>query len=224
MSSVPYMGLQTTGAEPAAIRIGEVMNSTIRVSKTIRCVTEVFSRLGLGFVFAAVSIAILPSPSQAGPLLFDQNVTPDVIFGSGNANGGFTVDRNNGIELGLRAKIPFLPGVNSNGDGTYSYTLAEANPAWNFDWTVNTDINGTGLKIGDLTYLLGIDVDPGLAANLVTGDPITPSVAAPFFDHSIGDNSTLNGQGVEATNAATYIALIAANNVLQQSWRNVCQS
>lgn len=41
------------------------------------------------------------------PSPFDQDVTPDAIFGSGNANGGFAVAREDGIELGLRSKLRF---------------------------------------------------------------------------------------------------------------------
>src|SRR6056297_387646 len=62
------------------------------------------------------------------------SVTPDIIFGDGNDNGSFTVDRSNNIEIGLRAKLRYnLAGVpentfNSNGDGTYSFNAAEGNP------------------------------------------------------------------------------------------------
>ena len=61
----------------------------------------------------------------AAALLFDQNVTPNVIMGTGIGNGSWTVDRSNDIELGLRGKTRHnAAGVpdgtyNSNGDGTY---------------------------------------------------------------------------------------------------------
>lgn len=146
---------------------------------------------------------------------FDQNITPGVIFGSGNANGEFTTDRQNGIEIGLLAKIPFDPaGINSNGDGTYSYTLAETDHdsdggvttprRWNFDWTVNTNFdNSSGLMLDNLTYEMGLDSDPTLETNFLKFDPITPSVFVPVFDHSIGDNSTDDTTDIVAGDAAT---------------------
>ena len=172
-------------------------------------------------IAAAALVSLLSVPASAAPLLYDQNVTPDVIFGSGNSNGNFTVDQNSGIELGLRAKIPFNGIVHSNGNGTYSYSLAEANPKWNFDWTVNTDHAGTtSQKISDLTYVLGIDFDPGIGTDFFAFDPITLAGGPVFPDHSIGNNSTGNGAGAEATSLANYQSLIDTNNVLQQSWRH----
>ncbi len=181
---------------------------------------RVFTTICLSIVvtLATISPTVLAAPIS---LLFDQNVTPDIIFGSGNSNGSFTVYKNNGIELGLRAKIPFTGTLHSNGDGSYSYSLAEANPQWNFDWTVNTDYDGSTSKvISDFTYLIGIDFDPGIGTDFFTFDPITPTTAVPFYDHSLGNNGTANGAGVEATDAATYQNLIDNNNVLQQSWRH----
>lgn len=183
--------------------------------------------IGIAVVAATLGMA---GSANALPLQYDQDVTPDVIFGSGNSNGNFTVDRENGVELGLRAKIPYVGILHSGGDGTYTYSLTEANPRWNFDWTVNTDYAPGGVpgatndvdgpKINDFTYLLGIDFDPGLGTDFLTFDPITQTTSVPFYDHSIGDNDTANGAGVEATNGADYSTLITGNNVLQQSWRH----
>lgn len=151
---------------------------------------------------------------------YEQDITPDIIFGSGNTNGSFTTDRRNGIEIGLRAKIPFVGTLNSNSNGTYSYP---AGTVWNFDWTVNANFDGsTVLNISDLTYELGMDGDPGLGTDFLVFDPITPNIPplnAPFFDHSIGDNGTGNGAGVEAIDNASYVPLIDNNNVAQNSWR-----
>ncbi|MFC3193733.1 cadherin-like domain-containing protein [Marinicella sediminis] len=159
---------------------------------------------------------------------YDDNVTPEVIFGTGNSNGLFTINRNNGLELGLRAKIPFSGQINSAGDGRYFYSLEDTdhdnNPGtdnrWNFDWTVNTDFdNSNGSELNQYTYEMGMDADPGPGTDYLIFDPVTPSAQAPFFDHSIGDNNTGNGQGTEATNEVEYLNLLATGNVLQQSWR-----
>ncbi len=156
---------------------------------------------------------------------FDQDVTPEVIYGSGNANGSFTTDRNNGIEVGLRAKIPFVGTTNSNGDGTYSFTLLETdhdnNPGtdnrWNFDFTVNTDFdNSTSDNLDQYFYELGLDTDPSLGVDYTISDPIN-AVAAALYGHSVGDNSTGNGQGTEPGIFA-YAGALGTNNVLQNSW------
>jgi len=163
---------------------------------------------------------------------FDQNITPEVIFGSGNLNGAFTTDRRNDVELGLRAKLRFNASgqpentFNSNGDGSYSFSpgLIPGGSAlraeWGFEWSVNSNYqSGAGPNLDVYTYEIGLDADPSLGTDFLLFDPITPGVAAPFFDHAIGDNGTANGAGVEATDAASYEALLANNNVAQQSWR-----
>jgi hypothetical protein len=162
---------------------------------------------------------------------FDQLATPDAIFGSGNANGFFTTDRHKGVEVALRAKTRFpapLNVFNSNGDGTYSFPAGSACPAggfplclttpvWSFEWSVNTDFDdSTGNVVNEFVYQLGMDADPGKKTAFTIFDPITPSLVAPAFDHSIGTNLTLNGQGVESF--VNYVANIGTNNVAQNSW------
>ena len=161
----------------------------------------------------------------AGGLEYDQLVTNEAIFGTGNLNGSFTADRTAGIELGLRGKVRFpvpLNVFNSNGDGTYTFPAGAhtgGQPLWSFEWSANSDYDGTsGLFLDDLTYEIGMDFDPGPGTNYLAFDPITPGIV-PFWDHSIGDNSTANGAGVEAGDAPTYLGLIAANNLAQNSWR-----
>ncbi len=184
------------------------------------------------YLFLLVSIFFCSFVQNAYSLVeFDQNVTNEVIFGSGNSNGNFKTDRRNGIEVGLRAKIPFTGTLHSNGNGTYTYTLTETdhdNSAatarrWNFDYSINTNYDGsTANNLDQYTYEIGLDADPTEATNFLVFDPITANTAPlnqAFFDHSIGTNATANGAGVEATDAASYSGLLANNNLLQQSWR-----
>ena len=180
------------------------------------------------FVMTAVGMLLLARPALAS-ITYDANVTPDVIFGSGNANGSFTVDQNNGIELGLRAKLRHnasgLPEntFNSNGDGTYSFDAGVAptqsfpTAVWSFEWSINSDFDGNGLSLKNDTffYELSIDTDPGIGTSFIAFDPINIG----FADHAIGNNSTGNGAGSVAADATEYAALIANNNVAQNSWK-----
>lgn len=171
----------------------------------------------------------------------DENVTSNVIFGSGNANGGFTVSRSNGVEIGLRGKLRFdntnsaQNTFNSNGDGTYTFQAGNpptgfgfdpnnpTTPIWNFEWSVNTDYDGSsGKNLNDFNYYMSLDVDPGPGTTIQGSsfDPINLAVA----DHAIGTNATGSGagqstiDGIGSDDAAEYSNLIANNNVAQNSW------
>ena len=78
------------------------------------------------FILPVAAVAITLNSAKAA------NGTPDVIFGSGNANGSFTVASGGGVELGLRAKVRFngsnLPENTFNYDGTKTYNFANGVP------------------------------------------------------------------------------------------------
>ncbi|MFI4862527.1 MAG: PEP-CTERM sorting domain-containing protein [Phycisphaerales bacterium JB063] len=191
-------------------------------------------RLAIAAIGAAVSCCA--AQTQAA-VVFDEDVTPDIIFGDGNANGGFTVDTNAGVELGLRAKLRHnASGVaentfNSNGDGTYtfdpgvgpgqSFPTAE----WSFEWSINSNVDGTsGWNLDDLNYVLSMTSTVGTF--IPAFDPINavnPGTGMVQWDHAIGTNATANGDGASIPNsaddAAGYAALIAGNNVAQNSWK-----
>ncbi|WP_299724712.1 VPLPA-CTERM sorting domain-containing protein [uncultured Tateyamaria sp.] len=109
------------------------------------------------------------------------SVTSNAIFGSGNANGGFTIDT--GIygdpvvlgndlpvaELGLRAKLRFdennQPQNEFNYDGVDTYTFTAGLPpsgfgfapgstgtaTWNFEWSIGSDSQFPGLPLENVT-------------------------------------------------------------------------
>lgn len=180
---------------------------------------------------AVTLLAVAPTVSRAA------DITPDILFGSGNANGSFTVTQSGGIELGLRAKVRFdqnnSPQSIYNYDGVDTYTFNAGVPSpgfgfapnssgtanWNLEWSINTDFDGsTGLNLDDLTFVLAVDSDPSAAAvyGSETFDPVNVTLA----DHGIGNNGTANGAGDDdaGRDAASYAALIASNNVAQNSW------
>lgn len=192
-----------------------------------------FNKLTGGLSAGFGLLLLVAAGTANATVFFDQNVTNEVIFGSGNDNGSFTVDRQNGIELGLRAKLRFDESnqpqniFNSNGDGNYSFPAgtpptgfgfapdSPTTPVWNFEWSINSNTDGTGGSLSSFLYSIQIDFDPGAGTNFLSFDPINDD---PSPDHAIGDNSTPNGDGSEASDATEYAALIAANNLAQNSW------
>ena len=134
---------------------------------------------------AALGMTMTLASESPATLLYDQNVTPDAIFGSGNTNGSFTVDAVGDMELGLRGKLRHNAAgqpentFNSNGDGTYSFdagvapTQSPPTAVWSFEWSINSDVYGTGGNLDAYTYALGLDSDPSAATDFtVTFDPI----------------------------------------------------
>lgn len=144
-------------------------------------------------------------------------VTPDIIFGTGNANGSFTVTNtqltfpnllSGNIELGLRAKLRYdesgEPKNQFNWDGvdTYSFDPADGNPPanramWNFEWSVNIEglkyTDGSQVTIPELVSRgakleLSFDIDPGASTSFVTYNLFN-------VDAWYGTNATANGGG-----------------------------
>lgn len=185
---------------------------------------------------AGLVIAGMLSTSASATIIFDAPVTSDVIFGSGNSNGSFTVDQASGIELGLRGKLRHNTAgapentFNSNGDGTYSFdagvapTQSSPTAVWSFEWSINSSFDGSGENLDAYTYILGLDTDPSAAVALFSFDPINdinPGSGIVAWDHSIGNNGTANGAGTESTSSdsVTYDGLISTNNLAQNSWK-----
>lgn len=195
----------------------------------------------LRYLAAGSLAALMAAGAQAGPL-YNQNVTPGVIFGVGNINGSFTVATQSGIELGLRGKLRHDASgqpqniFNSNGNGTYSFaagvapTQASPTAEWSVEFSINTNVSGTtGVQLNDLTYALGVDTDKTQGTSFLVSDVVNVA----FADHALGDNSTVqctsannnNGndadgcyhKGQASKNAADYAARIAALNVAQNS-------
>jgi hypothetical protein len=109
------------------------------------------------------AIALVAAPANA-VILYDQNLTspsatlPDPGFynGSGNPNGGFTLDQSNGIEIGLRAKLRQNPNVIHTPTNIYDVpsgpqVSAPTRAAWNYEMSINLRPNGVGaLTLNDI--------------------------------------------------------------------------
>jgi len=153
------------------------------------------------FVGAVAIVALAYNVSSADAvILYDQDVTPDVIFGTGNGNGFWTTETLNNVEVGLRGKQRFASVYNSDGAGTYSFATGYSSGTaaiWNYEFAINVNQDGTGSRtLSDVDILLSIDLDPTLGT---TWGTTTFSPFAVWTDNAVGDNSTGNGGGVNST-------------------------
>lgn len=185
-------------------------------------------------ILGALVAAMMISPAIAGPVNTTGNLTSEVIFGDGNANGSFTGVNQNNVELALRGKVRYntdtnIDGVgnpentfNYDGDKTYTFLPSQSNApadrsAFNFEWSINSNVSGATdgtWVLNDLTYFLEIDYDPTIGTDFVSFDPINQPIA----DHAFGTNSTANGEGTQVSATNSYASLISHNNVAQNSW------
>jgi hypothetical protein len=171
---------------------------------------------------------------------YDQNVTNNAIWGSGNSNGGYTTfrDETTGIELGLRAKVRFptpsdnAAGIKSQGNGTYGSfdagTFSGGNASWNIDWSINSNYNSSGGNLNAYTYTLQLDIDPSAGTNFVNAyilnDPINGDggsfdiIGLGLAGHTFGTNATGAGGGTVGT-VGNYNSLLGSNNLVQNSLR-----
>ena len=182
-----------------------------------------------------VASCCLVGSSAIASVQYDATVTKEAIWGLGNSNRGFTVvqDQDNGIELGLRAKLRYpspddsVAGIMSQGNGTYGNFPAGGFgsggnfASWNIDWSINSNYNGSGANLDAYTYTLQIDQDPGWNATFTNAyfasDPIN---GLGWADHSFGDNTTDQSAGAEAPllDSTTYGNLVTTSNLVQNSF------
>lgn len=211
------MGL--TGFESVVITLSNYNNISKTNFRGRGKMARIFDRV-FGAVVLAASMSFAGS-LMAMPLNGTGNTTSNTIFGSGNSNGNWTGENSNGVEIGLRGKIPFVGTNNYDGDKTYTFDAglkpgSATRPTWNFEFSINSDVDGSNNRpVGGLTYLLSLDRDPTAGTDFsLIFDPIN----VPIADHSFGNNMTAQSSGAEATDPADYTTLLANNNVVQQSW------
>jgi hypothetical protein len=122
------------------------------------------------------------APDAKATLAFDANLAaPGVYYGTGNPNGGFTVDSENGIEIGLRAKLDQINGsVIDSPTDVYLVPAGFApgsatHSSWNYDFSINLSPGGvsSGLTLSDITASMTI-TDIGTGQSL-TFDPLAIS-------------------------------------------------
>lgn len=168
-------------------------------------------------IAAAAVAALGAGPAFAVPM-YDQDITPDVIFGSGNANGAWTVERTDNVEVGLRAKVRGANVFNSNGDGSYNHESGFSSGSaakWNFEFSVNLNADGTSNPdrlFDDVTVMMAIDTDPSAGISWV---PFPPLMV--WIDNAYGTNATANGAGADDLLTNFDFGVSDGNYVVQNS-------
>ena len=168
----------------------------------------------------SVLLAVLTMMCVSGlahALTYDQNVTNNVIFGTGNGNGYWTIDQNEGagIEVGLRGKLRYQGVYNSDGEGSYTFDpgISSGTAAlWNYEFSINTNYNGSGGNLNNYLIFLAIDTDPSQGVNLLPFNPFEV-----WNDNSFGNNSTLQSEGEEFNDFAMQAAALEKYNLVQNS-------
>lgn len=178
--------------------------------------SRILGTIGLGLLGTTAAVA--------APVNGTGFVSPNVIFGTGgNANGSFTGESVNGVEVGLRAKQRYPAANIFNYDGVDTYLfdsgILTTNPTnrsvFNFEWAVNVDTAGVGGRfLNDYDHLLSFDTDPGAGIAMIGIDPFA---TLGYFDHALGNNGTASNAGIESTDNADLLANAGIYNVAQQS-------
>lgn len=199
-------------------------------------------RVQFGSIGAAAAMGLLAFSATGAQAA---NVTSNAIFGSGNANGSFTIGTGtygtapSTVELGLRGKLRFdennLPQNKFNYDGVDTYTFNAGTPPtgfgfaagspstaiWNFEWSIGTDRDGGAnpvfgeTTLDQFTYELRLDGDRSAGTQFLTFDPMVFDALAL---NSIGTAATLQSQGEETSDAGTYATLLNEKSLAQNSW------
>jgi len=184
------------------------------------------------FQMAALCAALGTSAIANAALVHNQNVTGNVIMGTGITNGGWTINQTGNMELALRAKVRYdvttgNPTNVFNADGSGLFNHAAGNPGgaiagrarWNFEWSVNTDVSGIGgAKLSAYNFVLGVDSNAGVGTTFSSYSlGGTPPVAGAPYTHSFGNNSTAQSGGTTAASAAAFATLLGTSSLMQNS-------
>lgn len=162
------------------------------------------------------------SPTTTVLQLFDQDVTPDILYGSGNSNGSFVRSVSNNVEVGLRIKDRFVGDNHSNGDGTYSpdvgFFSGDSGPAiWNYDFAINLNQDGgdSPRLFDEVSIELQIDLDPSPATSYLSFNPLSV-----WTDNAYGDNTTANGDGDDSADTNANLGS-SSNFYITQNSQNI---
>lgn len=115
---------------------------------------------------AAICLVLGVTGTSVATQINDTNLSVPFNVGSGNTNQHFAVDSENGVEVGLKAKLRFVGDVTPTGNIYNVPTGYQASPAtyanWNFDFSVLIPPTGSRTSY---TFDLAYDIDASAAQN-----------------------------------------------------------
>lgn len=153
--------------------------------------------LASGLTISAMAVQYNQSVNLNGPPPSNGN-DQGIYYGIGNGNGGWTVDTQNNLELGLRAHVRYpepLNVFNLTDNNQYNFTdgnsISPASRAsWNVDFSINTQMSGLGNDLlSSYAFTLAMDKDPSLGQDWVYVDPLLIPDNAPSGSTTIAQNS-----------------------------------
>lgn len=148
-------------------------------------------------LFAAIAI-VASSSAVSAEIYGSLTSPPGVYFGAGNPNGAFNIDREGGLELGLRAKNRSTVGpvLIDGSSGIYSVASgfcpscggAGTRAKWNYEFSIHTT---DGSTLSDYVFMLGIDHDPSAGTNFTYVNPLN-YWNDDAFDSNLGAQNSQN--------------------------------
>lgn len=197
--------------------------------------------------FKSYAIATTILAASAAPALA-ANVSGGIIFGSGNANGDFTIGTGTYasptfpgpdavVELGLRAKLRFNesnePENTFNYDGTDTYTFqagtpptgfsfapgSPTTPVWNFEFSIVSELDFLQPSEGK-TSLDALTYELRLDTDAGAGTSFLTfdPINMTYADHGLDDFNSANGGPTVASNDTDYDTLLSTMSRAQNSW------
>jgi hypothetical protein len=150
-----------------------------------------------------------------GVTTYDVPIT--AIFGSGNPDGGWTVNTAGEIQLGLRAKgrndSSYANATPNDAAGTYTFaTFGGVRGPFNYEFSINSGVNAFPLPLVSYSFFLAVDNDPSAGTSYTVVNPL-----GHWGDNSFGNNSTANGAGVEPANVGEFVTFPTIYNIAQNS-------
>jgi hypothetical protein len=167
---------------------------------------------------AVAAIAASTAVAHADPVFnTDVDTPPGVFFGTGNANGAFTVvnDATDGIQLGLRGKLAVIaPPVTPVGGNTDMYDLpsgAEPGSPSRAAWNVDYSISVAGSKNDLSSYIAELTVtDTTTTTSVATWDVLGNSTAS--IPHVTDDTFSNASGSVQHKNSPIVLGDVVAQN------------